>query len=253
VNPALLDGPLVAAMRECLYQTGESLPDASLPEIREAMEALPLEAWRVMNDALFTLMAGNIFDDKPVPIDGGGLRFDYPSTRIGEFLGWVQEASPPGHPTVLDVGCWHGTLICELLQRGYYACGTDTGLGDTILQERLTCLKPEHRDRFCGYKRGWAHEVLAKMYPQSFDLVVSEQTLEHVPAAVLQATCHGMQRVAKHAILIDVPGWDDGFPFHLRCYTPEDLERLFVRDGWRMEVLRPPDVWQYTTVKVVRT
>jgi SAM-dependent methyltransferase len=231
--------------------------DSPLEDVRAALEALPPESWRLLNNALFVLYRGNIFDESCEYIEGGGIRFGFDGLqgqRYAMFLSLVDaEADRIGRNiSILDVGCWQGTLMCELLQRGYAVAGTDICQEvEPIIRDRVRRLRPEHR--LClGFRTGWSHEALTHYHDGAFDLLTCAQTLEHVPAAVLQQTCDEMLRVAKHSIMVEVPGWDDGWPVHLRVYTIEQLERLFCREGWHMDVLQAPGGGVYTTVKVVR-
>lgn len=225
-----------------------------LVEVRAALEELSLESWRTVNNILFLLQRGNVFDEPCTYLEGGGIEFDFVATRYGMFFDYLKTEAEwiGGEVSILDVGCWQGTLICELLQRGYAAGGTDIcGEAEGVLVDRLLHLRPEHKQYFLGYHSGWAHEELTKMPEKSWDIVVSQETLEHVPASVLRATCDQMLRVARYSVLVEVP-FEDGWPMHLRIYTLEDLERLFIRPGWGMEVLVYPASQTYTTIKMVR-
>ena len=154
-------------------------------------------------------------------------------------------------PTLLDVGCWQGTLMLEMAQRGFCAQGIDIGDAmEAIIAERTALLKPEDRARVVGFHSGWAHEILPEM--GQFDIITCQETLEHVPTAVLEETCEAMLGAAGHSILLTVPGWDDGWPAHLRVFTAEQLMALFRPDENDVEVVRPPGVMCYTTVRVRR-
>jgi len=235
----------------------------SVPEMRAAMEELPLESWATINNVIFVLHRANVFDEQWEAIPGGGIEYKF-APRYQIFLeqfeqeaARIREATGENRVSVLDVGCWQGTLICTLLQRGYRVAGTDicaeTG---PVVEERVAMLRPEHAARFIRFDRegdrpvisGWAHRILRSLPP--FDIVTCQETLEHVPTAVLQQTCDAILHRAIHAVLITVPGWDDGWPLHLRVFTIADFERLFHADKNEMIVLQEPGGGVYTTVLV---
>ncbi|HUW11418.1 MAG TPA: methyltransferase domain-containing protein [Anaerolineae bacterium] len=235
----------------------------SVPDMRAAMEELPLDSWATLNNVIFVLHRGNVFDEQWEAIPGGGIeykfgpryqvfleQFEQEAARIREATGWERLG-------VLDVGCWQGTLVCTLLQRNSFVAGIDIceEVGP-IVEERVAMLKSEHAHAFLGFLSGWAHERLP--IPRGalrhraciFDIVTCQETLEHVPTAVLQETCDAILGAARHAVLITVPGWDDGWPLHLRVFTIADFERLFHADKNEMVVLQEPGGGVYTTVLV---
>ncbi|MFA7000426.1 MAG: class I SAM-dependent methyltransferase [Candidatus Paceibacterota bacterium] len=246
---------LWAVMAPAMQEEGQT-NEAALEDMRAALEDLPLDSWMVINNALFVLHRGNVFDEACKYLEGGGIRFGFDGLQGGRyqtFLGAVEaEASRIGRNiSVLDVGCWQGTLMCELLQRGFAVAGTDVCDEVTpIITERVKQLRPEHR-LFMGFRAGFAHEALKHYRDGSFDVLTAQETLEHVPAAVLQQTCDQMLRVAKHSVLVEVP-FEDGWPLHLRVYTLEDLNKLFHSDRYRIEVIVYPGTGVYTTIKVIK-
>ena len=230
----------------------------SVAEMRAAMEELPLDSWATLNNVIFVLHRGNVFDEAFEVIPGGGIEYKF-APRYNIFLEqFEQEAARIYAATdweqlsVLDVGCWQGTLVCTLLQRGYAVAGADIckEVGP-VVNERVAMLKPEHTDAFDGFMSGWAHEMVPLFRGiDQFDMVTCQETLEHIPTAVLQQTCDAILGAARHAVLVTVPGWDDGWPLHLRVFTIADFERLFHADKNEMVVLQEPGGGVYTTVLV---
>jgi len=217
---------------------------SSVADMRRALAELPLESWRALDDCVVMLARGNVFDEHCDFLPEGGLQFAL-SWRTQQFIDAVQEYLPDGG-RVLDVGCWQGTMGCELLQRGFSVGFTD--LCEECEEEvgrRVAHLRAE-TGNCLGFFGGWAHEVLAKFPAGHFDLVTCQETLEHLPEAVLAKTCAEMWRVANRGVLIEVPGWDDGAVLHLRVFTVEALTALFPEAS--PTVLRGPGAMTYTTV-----
>jgi len=259
LNAPNLTLPENAALWEAIApatQDDDQTNDSPLEDVRAALEDLPPDSWRVLNNALFVLYRGNIFDEACEYLEGGGIRFGFDGLQGGRYKTFLDavdaEAARIGRNiSILDVGCWQGTLMCELLQRGYAVGGTDIceEVGP-VIQERIQRLRSEHRLHL-GFRAGWAHETLTHYQDGAFDVLTCQETLEHVPAAVLQATCDEMMRVAKHSIIVEVP-FEDGWPLHLRVYTLDDLFALFHSEQYNIEVIMPPGIGVYTTIKVVR-
>jgi len=251
-NDALLDAIVTLAAG-----TGNGITwPKSLEQIaamREALGQLGLADWRTFNNTAFVLHRGNVFDETVTALEGGGIEYGF-APRYLDFLGLIEEERAHlgiSEPTLLDVGCWQGTLMLEMAQRGFQTQGTDIGdaMGP-VIAERTALLKAEDRARVLGFRSGWAHEILPEM--GQFDIITCQETLEHVPTAVLEETCEAMLGAARHSILVTVPGWDDGWPAHLRVFTAEQLVALFHPDENDVEVVRPPGVMCYTTVRVRR-
>jgi len=226
-----------------------------LVAIRRALDKMPWSAWEALNAAVFELSRGNVFDDKVVPLEGGGIRHEFgQAPRWEQFLGFLEDCHPIWPPASLfDVGCWQGTLICEALQAGWFAGGVDVTEGcSESLNAKLEMLRPEDQSRFLEFWRGPAHEVLPTI-PHHFDVVTCQETLEHVPTRWLQATCDAVLDKAcpgVGTVLVTVPGWDDGWPAHLRIFAEDDFRRLFHADRHEVEILVPPGGGVYTTVRV---
>lgn len=126
----------------------------------------------------------------------------------------------------LDVGCGAGSLVGDLLEKGYDAYGMDTAPAAATaipkhLLPRIT-LRPLEE---CGYAEG------------SFDLVMLSDVLEHVRAPHLL-----LQRIARllkkdGVLVISVPNW-------------ESMEaRVFGRRHWR-NIDAPRHLWHFTNVSL---
>jgi len=235
--------------------TGNGITWPESPEqiaaMRAALGQLDLADWRTFNNTAFVLQRGNAFDEAVTALEGGGIKYGF-APRYLDFIGLVEEERAHlgiSQPSLLDVGCWQGTLMLEMAQRGFQAQGTDIGdaMGP-VIAERTALLKAEDRARVLGFHSGWAHEILPEM--GQFDIITCQETLDHVPTAVLEQTCDAMLDAARHSILVTVPGWDDGWPAHLRVFTAEQLVVLFHPDENDVGVVRPPGVMCYTTVRV---
>lgn len=240
------------AVKPALY-ADLTADDAPIDDLRAAAEEMPFEAWAAFNDLIFQLHRGNVFDDKVTRLEGGGIKFEFgQAARWQQFLALVEEEREHlgiACPTALDAGCWQGTLLCELLQRGFAAGGCDISAGmEPIIRERVSWLQPEDAASFQGFRAGPIHEVVPTL--GQFDIVCCQETLEHVPARVLPQTCEALLEATRHTLLITVPGWDDGWSLHLRVFTIEDFERLFHAETNPVEIIQPPGGGVYTTVRV---
>lgn len=234
-----------------LEGVAEFFPDPpSVERMREALDALPIDASNTLQVLVGALARGNIFDEGWIENPDGTVSYT-PSPRYREFVPYVIqeiETLELTNPSILDVGCWQGTMLYLLRSEGCPVSGIDLcGPALETARHRLS--------RFgSGVElyEGMAHEVLSRIPPKEFDIVICTETLEHIPTCLLKETCREIMRVAKHSILVEVPGWDDGAPNHLRVFTLDDLGNLFIGNGWRMEVLQEPGMSVYTTVKFIR-
>ena len=246
---------LWAQMLPYLSQNLSPLTPQRLDALRTALDGLPPASWAAINNAIFVMHRGNVFDERYERVPGGGIHFEFVQ-RYQRFLADFDAEARRVVPltdgrqlSVLDVGCWQGTLLCTLLQRGCRVAGTDLGneLKETIC-ERVSWLRVEDAERFDGFYSGLAHEVVPTL--GRYDLVTCQETLEHVPSALLQATCDSILQAAIHSVLITVPGWDDSWPLHLRVFTVEQLASLLRADRHNVEFLQLPGSGVYTTVRV---
>ena len=221
----------------------------SVERMREALDALSIGSSNALQALIGALARGNIFDEGWTENSDGTVSY-VPSPRYREFVSYVIqeiETLELTNPSILDVGCWQGTMLYLLRSEGCRVAGVDLcGPALETARHRLSRF-----DSGVELYEGMAHEVLSRIPSQEFDIVICAETLEHVPSVLLKETCREIMRVAKHAILVEVPGWDDGAPNHLRVFTLEDLGKLFLGNGWRMQILQEPGVNVYTTVKLI--
>ncbi|MHC5036939.1 MAG: class I SAM-dependent methyltransferase [Planctomycetota bacterium] len=96
--------------------------------------------------------------------------------------------------TVLDAGCAFGYLVDAMGRLGKRAEGIE------ISEFAVANALPSVRDRLrCG-------NVLDLPYPdESFDLVVCQEVLEHLPPASVAPACEELKRVGKGVIFLTVP------------------------------------------------
>lgn len=104
--------------------------------------------------------------------------------------------------SVLDVGCGDGTLLASL----------DPDLRKVGVDISYTALSLATS----------AHRVLASsgtlpFCDNEFDLVLSTEVLEHLPAGLFEASCSEIQRLAKRYVLISVPFHEDLARKQARC------------------------------------
>lgn len=148
------------------------------------------------------------------------------------------EAIPPGCGTILDVGAGDGLISQELHARGHRIVVLDLS---HVALSRL-----QMPERCCGS---------ADQLPfadRLFDLVLSTEMLEHLPADIYPKVLAEMARVATRSILITVPNMENlaehvgecgacGHRFHVwghyRAYSPKSLRGLF--PGFRLQRLFP--------------
>lgn len=141
--------------------------------------------------------------------------------RMAETLALI----PEGTTSLLDVGCGRGDLLHRMSVP--FTVGTD------LARRGLRHLK----------RPGLVSSIFELPFPdRSFDVVLSAETLEHLPVDLLPQAAAEMRRVARKAVVITVPYDEDklewshrcpkcGTIFHLdahqRSFLPGDLKALF--------------------------
>ena len=118
----------------------------------------------------------------PRPPDRYLLRF---LTEIADRLG-----RPPGRIRILDVGCGRGDTVAWLCDQGWDAYGVD--VADTYLAQGRAYLAQRDQDR------GRLRLIESDRYPFPdgwFDVVISDQVLEHVPS--LEGLAREITRVSR--------------------------------------------------------
>lgn len=160
-----------------------------------------------------------------------------PARRAAEFFAAISEDLTAVHPErgrLLEVGCATGALVAAAIDAGWDAMGIDVA---------------EHAVR-AGKARGLPIEVgtldQCNFPPNTFDVIVSAHTIEHVsdPVALLAA----MARVSKSGgtLVAEVPNsssiearalgrrWSQlKPPEHLVHFNRRSLTCALVRAGWR--------------------
>jgi len=129
--------------------------------------------------------------------------------------------------SVLDVGCGDGTLL-RSVDRAIRKVGVDisyTALSLVTAGDRVL-----------------ASSDILPFCDKEFDLVMSTEVLEHLPAEVFEASCREIQRIARRYVLISVPFHEDlarkqarcsrcghvyHIHLHLRSFDLLGLERIF--------------------------
>lgn len=129
--------------------------------------------------------------------------------------------------SVLDVGCGDGSLL-----RSVDAANCKVGVDISFTALSLAT---------SGYRVLASSEILP-FRENEFDLVMSTEVLEHLPAGGFEASCSEIQRVAKRYVLISVPFHEDlarkqarcsrcghvyHIHLHLRSFDLSSLERVF--------------------------
>lgn len=127
----------------------------------------------------------------------------------------------------LDLGCGNGYGSAELADVG----------GRVVAVDRISPDEQHRRDRLQYVRADLAGVPLA---PQSFDLVVSFQVIEHLedPTAYLRAIASATR--ADGMALVTTPNIlqsDRVNPFHVHEYEPQELRRLFEPYFERVEMM----------------
>ena len=104
--------------------------------------------------------------------------------------------------SVLDVGCGDGTLLRSV-------DWADFKVGVDISYTALSLVTSGHRVL--------ASSEILPFRENGFDLVMSTEVLEHLPAGGVEASCSEIQRVAKRYVLISVPFHEDLARKQARC------------------------------------
>jgi SAM-dependent methyltransferase len=138
------------------------------------------------------------------------------------------DAIPLGCRRVLDVGAGDGLISNEASIRGFPVVAFDLS---TVCLSRLSV------PSCCGS----AHQL--PFADRAFDVVMSTEMLEHLPAALYPGALTELARVADRYILVTVPNRENlteqlarcgacGHTFHIwghaRAYTPATLANLFL-------------------------
>jgi SAM-dependent methyltransferase len=150
-----------------------------------------------------------------------------PYTRSDELLRFfggiadrlVADIAPK---TVLDAGCAIGLLVEALRQRGVDATGVD------LSSFAIGQVAPEMRD-YCR------HGSIADELTGGYDLIVSIEVLEHMPAREAEAAIANFCRHTDDVLFSSSP-LDYREPTHINVHPPEYWAEAFARHGFYRDV-----------------
>jgi len=114
----------------------------------------------------------------------------------------ILEFIPSGVESVLDVGCGDGLVTNILNERYNKVVGLDSS------SEALSHVKSESILASC---------YLIPFNDNSFDLVLCNNVLEHLPFGVYERTLENLSRVSKKYVLISVPFNEDLWKRQIKC------------------------------------
>ncbi|HET9222616.1 MAG TPA: glycosyltransferase, partial [Roseiflexaceae bacterium] len=124
--------------------------------------------------------------------------------------------------TVLDAGCAMGFLVEMLRRRGVEAYGID------VSRYAIEQVHPDVRP-YC-----WVGSV-AEPFPQTYDLIVCIEVLEHVPHDEAERAVANFCRHARSVLFSSSP-FDYKEPTHFNVQAPEYWAALFARHGFYRDV-----------------
>lgn len=140
------------------------------------------------------------------------------------FFGSVADhiVSDIGPATVLDAGCALGFLVEMLRERGVHAFGVD--ISEFAIANVHPSIKP-----FC-----WVGS-LADPLPQRYDLIVTIEVLEHIPAAEGERVIASLCAYTDDILFSSTP-FDYKEPTHFNVQPPEYWAERFARRGFYRDV-----------------
>ena len=142
---------------------------------------------------------------------------------VRAFGGLADQIVSAMHPArVLDAGCGIGLLVEALRTRGVDAEGVD--LSSYAIGEVPESLKP-----FC------TRASIADEFTGRYDLIVSIEVVEHMPAREAEAAVANMCRHADDVLFSSSP-IDQREPSHVNVQPPEHWAELFARHGFYRDV-----------------
>jgi SAM-dependent methyltransferase len=124
--------------------------------------------------------------------------------------------------TVLDAGCAIGLLVEALRERGVDATGVD-------LSSYAIGQAGEGLRAYCR------HGSIADEFPARYDLIVSLEVLEHMPAREADAAIANFCRHADDVVFSSSP-LDYKEPTHINVHPPEYWAEAFARHGFYRDV-----------------
>lgn len=152
---------------------------------------------------------------------GGGIRSYFHNARFH----WVQNRLRHEHQpvrSVIEIGCFDGKLLDYLPSRPNRYVGLDAGW-EGGLQVALQKYSGDENVRFI---LGDNPRALDCLYGETFDLVVSMETLEHVPPDQVEHYLAALARLVNGNVLITVPN-EKGLVFLFKWL----VKKLFFKDA----------------------
>jgi SAM-dependent methyltransferase len=123
--------------------------------------------------------------------------------------------------TVLDAGCAMGFLVEALRERGVEAWGVD-------VSEHAISQVHESVAEYCQVAS------LTEPLPRRYDLIVSVETLEHIPPAEANAAVANLCAATDRLLLSTTPD-DFGEATHLNVQAPEAWSAMLAQNGFLRE------------------
>lgn len=120
--------------------------------------------------------------------------------------------------TVLDAGCAKGFLVEGFRNRGVDAWGVD--ISEYAIQEVFETVKP-----YC-----WVGSIV-DLFPQKYDLIVSIEVLEHMPAEMGRKAIANLCAHTERIVFSSTP-FDYKETTHYNVQPPEYWAREFARNGF---------------------
>ena len=152
-------------------------------------------------------------------------------------IGWLPRAPQPGM-RMLDVGCGDGAAMARAASLGWEAEGCEV--------DDAACGRARARGFTC-YAGDWASQLV----PKSYDLVVMNQVLEHLPdpMGTLMSVRASMKEGGR--LLLGLPNWDSSWsrvfgtawwanlaPQHLWHFRISHVRSMLSRSGFGIESVR---------------
>lgn len=148
-------------------------------------------------------------------------RYEHWTRFFGDIADHIVSGIQPRR--VLDAGCALGLLVEALRARGVDAEGVD--LSSYAIANVFEPIKP-----FCR------HGSIADDFGSRYDLIVSFEVVEHLPAREGEAAVANMCRHADDVLLSSTPFHHHREPSHVNVQPPEYWAELFARHGFYRDV-----------------
>lgn len=154
---------------------------------------------------------------------GCGRPYQRDSTWLRTFAAIADRIVSDIQPqTVLDAGCAMGFLVEALRERGVEAYGID------ISQYAIDNVHPEIKP-YC-----WVGSI-AEPFPQTYDLIVSIEVLEHMPQAEAEQAIRNFCNSSERVLFSSTP-FDYREATHFNVQPPEYWAEQFARHGFLRDV-----------------